>query len=80
MGVLTAVSNVGCILFRILTSGLEQCVKKATKARHNSNLAPQEESAQKTASPRRPDPEGGQGREGTRQGAGPIPGTPHDGP
>ena len=26
MGVLTAVSNLGCIFFRILTSGLEQCV------------------------------------------------------
>ena len=25
MGVLTAVSNVGCIFFRILTSELEQC-------------------------------------------------------
>ena len=26
MGVLTAVSNLGCIFFRILTSDLEQCV------------------------------------------------------
>ena len=30
MGVLTAVSNLGCIFFRILTSGLEQCVMAST--------------------------------------------------